>query len=466
MYKLLYAILTDSPLMSVLQKRSNKMSSNHEDLVVPAGDLGVAIKMGANGMCTVVEKTVEDYPLDVLDVIVSLNGIKLAEVQDGEEAWAKLFDTFKAAPMNLVVCRGGGLEEKAPAASPPSKAPPLPPIDPNLTPDFEVCNSIKKREKDKALLCKAVGCDKLLQSSHGGFCRGHYKRFLISTGQCESWDCKCGEKISSASIRCGKCHRWRFGQKPGSRKTYVPEDAAVEISDVVLRNDRGRPLCKVVDCGKTEQAHNDGFCRTHFNLFAIGNDNEHSSGVDGIKDPWTCSCGKQWPQMQKRCGNTKCQKWRGGKREVWSHPGKKKTKVIEEDDGESWTCDHCQNIVTAKKSRCGKCHRWKGGKRQGGWKLGANVSSVEDGVDRSTDWTCCDQPLPATQTRCGKCNKWRGGKRRPAKPMPEGEAKKLKIEEDIEPAAVHIPLLPDVGMQEAVNEVVVDVAEEELTTSV
>jgi hypothetical protein len=150
---------------------------------------------------------------------------------------------------------------------------------------------------------------------------------------------------------------------------------------------------------------------------------------------------------------------------VWSHPGKKKTKVIEEDDGESWTCDHCQNIVTAKKSRCGKCHRWKGGKRQGGWKLGANVSSMEDGVDRSTDWTCCDQPLPATQTRCGKCNKWRGGKRRPAKPMPEGEAKKLKIEEDIEPAAVHIPLLPDVGMQEAVNEVVVDVAEEELTTS-
>jgi hypothetical protein len=93
---------------------------------------------------------------------------------------------------------------------------------------------------------------------------------------------------------------------------------------------------------------------------------------------------------------------------------------------------------------------------------------MEDGVDRSTEWTCCDQPLPATQTRCGKCNKWRGGKRRPAKPTAEGEAKKLKTEEDnmIEPTAVDIPLLPDGEMQEADSEVVVNVAEEELTTTV
>ena len=80
----------------------------------------------------------------------------------------------------------------------------------------------------------------------------------------------------------------------------------MEISDVVLRNSRGRPLCKVVDCGKTEQAHNDGFCRTHFNQFVV--DDADNAGVDGLKDPWTCSCGKQWPQMQKRCGSAKCQK--------------------------------------------------------------------------------------------------------------------------------------------------------------
>jgi hypothetical protein len=36
----------------------------------------------------------------------------------------------------------------------------------------------------------------------------------------------------------------------------------------------------------------------------------------------------------------------------------------------------------------------------------------------------------------------------------------------IEPTAVDIPLLPDGEMQEAVGEVVVNVAEEELTTTV
>ncbi len=162
---------------------------------------------------------------------------------------------------------------------------------------------------------------------------------------------------------------------------------------------------------------------------------------------------------------------------MWSHTAKKSKKVVEEDDGESWTCDHCQNVVAAKKTRCGRCHRWRGGKRQGGWKLGGSTTSTGDDIDRSTDWTCCDQPLPASQTRCGKCNKWRGGKRRPAKPAPEGETKKLKVAEEggmLEPVAVvgvnepHVPLLPDVAMQEAVNEVVVDVAAEgeELTTSV
>lgn len=434
-----------------------------EDVVAPAGDLGVVIKKGVtNGMCTVVEKSVEDYPLDVQDVIISLNGIKLAEVQDGEEAWAKLFDTFKAAPMNLVVCRGGvGLDR----ASKPT--PLLPPINPNLTPDFEVSPSIKKREKDNALLCKAVGCEKLLQSSHGGFCRGHYKRYLISTGQCESWDCKCGQRIASSSIRCGQCHRWRHGQKPGSRRTYVPEDSGVQISDVVMRNERGRPLCKVINCGKTEQAHNDGFCRTHFNQFVVEDD---LTGVDGMQDPWTCSCGKQWPQCQKRCGNTKCQKWKGGKREVWSNTGKKKARVVEI-VGESWTCDHCQNVVAAAKTRCGKCHRWKGGKRQGGWKLGSGANATADNIDRASDWNCCGQPLPATQSRCGKCNKWRGGKRKASKPGEgEDDAKKLKTDvgAGIEPAAVNNqelpppPILPDVNMADD-NEVVVDVAEEVTT---
>ena len=155
-------------------------------------------------------------------------------------------------------------------------------------------------------------------------------------------------------------------------------------------------------------------------------------------------------------------------------PKKRKKKVVAEERGETWICSNCQNIVAARKTRCGKCHRWKGGKRKGGWKLGTKVT-VEDDFDRTTEWTCCGQPLPASQTRCGKCNKWRGGKRRAAKPLPGIEAKKLKIPEvpmiehgqGIEPAAVvgvnetNVPLLPEdvaVGMHDAVNEVVVDVA--------
>ena len=283
-------------------------SSNYEDLVLPPGDLGVTFKMGVNGMCTVVDKTDPDSPLQILDVIVSLNGIKLVDVKDGQQAWVKLFDAFKTQPMNLVVCRGGEMEQQQqnqPKLPPVPEMEPMQPINQALVPDFEVCVDVKKRDKDNALLCKAVGCEKLLQSSHGGFCRGHYKRYLISTGQCESWECKCGEKISASSIRCGQCHRWRYGQKPGTRKTLVPDDAEIQISEVVLRNERGRPLCKVINCGKTEQAHNDGFCRTHFNQFVL---DDPDYVENGMKNPWTCVCGKQWPEMQKRCGNKNCQK--------------------------------------------------------------------------------------------------------------------------------------------------------------
>ena len=103
--------------------------------------------------------------------------------------------------------------------------------------------------------------------------------------------------FSQSSFCCGhNLKRKKGGKKKGSRRGRKEER---------MRNERGRPLCKVIACGKTEQAHNDGFCRTHFNQFVVEDD---LTGVDGMQDPWTCSCGKQWPQCQKRCGNTKCQK--------------------------------------------------------------------------------------------------------------------------------------------------------------
>ena len=191
-------------------------------------------------------------------------------------------------------------------------------------PDFKISNTIRRKENG-ALLCKAVGCPKIAQTKQEGFCRNHFNQFMISTGQCESWECKCGMKIAVPSLRCGVCHRWRDGHHPAytnspqkspgiaapspvamtaSRpKTYVPEDANVQISDVTLKNARGRVLCKVIGCGKAEQAQNDGFCRTHFNEFAI------TDGMDeDLSEKWTCECGNEWSVRQKRCGNTRCQK--------------------------------------------------------------------------------------------------------------------------------------------------------------
>ena len=183
-------------------------------------------------------------------------------------------------------------------------------------PDFEISDVIRRKENG-AVLCRAVGCLKIAQTKDDGFCRTHYNRFQISTGQIESWQCKCGERIAISSLRCGRCHRWKDGHHPSSSpqktpsssagkfykpKTCVPADAGVEISDVLLKNARGRPLCKVIGCGKAEQSNNDGFCRTHFNLFAIKDYEEDSS------EKWTCVCGEEWSITQKRCGNSSCQK--------------------------------------------------------------------------------------------------------------------------------------------------------------
>lgn len=183
-------------------------------------------------------------------------------------------------------------------------------------PDFKI-STVMRRKENGSLLCKAVGCPKIAQTKEDGFCRNHYNRFIISTGQCESWNCKCGEKIAITSLRCGICHRWKDGHHPvhaslpqksvvelspySAIRTHIPNDADVQISDVVRKNERGRLLCKVIGCGKTEQTHNDGFCRAHFNQFAI-------SMEDVYYEKWTCECGGEWSVRQKRCGNVKCQK--------------------------------------------------------------------------------------------------------------------------------------------------------------
>eukprot|EP00984_Skeletonema_dohrnii_P027150 scaffold16612_cov109-Skeletonema_dohrnii-CCMP3373.AAC.2 len=213
-------------------------------------------------------------------------------------------------------------------------------------------------------------------------------------------------------------------------------------------------------------------------LAAIMVEEEQCSGASSLananksnNEAWTCSCNMQWPSTQKRCGNTKCNKWKGGKRDgfivhrpnvpsssIASAPTITTTKQRPQDPStaasavqqqantiDCWTCDNCQNIVKANKVRCGQCHHWKGGKRttvkkkttakndsgnddnNGGSLLPSSSSAAAVGnnggggtankasypFDITQDWTCnnCSVTLPGRQTRCGKCHKWRGGKR-------------------------------------------------------
>ena len=155
-------------------------------------------------------------------------------------------------------------------------------------PTFAV-SDVKKKSDSGAPLCMALGCEKYTQAGTtinniGSFCRIHYNAWLISTGQIDSWDCQCGNKVKSD--RCGKCHRWKPGAHPNKAKipkeaskqrdsgsttllTHVPVSSGFQVSSVRRTNDKGRSLCKIVGCTKLDQAKNDGFCRTHFNMFAV-----------------------------------------------------------------------------------------------------------------------------------------------------------------------------------------------------
>ena len=215
-------------------------------------------------------------------------------------------------------------------------------------PDFLI-SEVRKKNASGATLCMAVGCEKNAQARTqindiGGFCRVHYNAWLIGSGQISSWDCLCGNKVSDESDRCGNCHRWKGGKhmcKPKKPKaeprdngsetllTHVPESSGFKISNVRELNDKGRTVCKVVGCMKLDQAKNDGFCRTHFNMFQVPSSAVvaggaaallpsagPNSGGDGSGDgavaigvqlfnlgeDWTCGCGKVVPGKQKRCG--------------------------------------------------------------------------------------------------------------------------------------------------------------------
>ena len=95
------------------------------NLTIPIGEsLGVFIlKAGdGSGQCIVASKTNAASSIAVGDVILSMNGIILANVDGGVSAWVKLFAAFMSMPRNLVVQRSSSQETStrpAPAVAAP-----------------------------------------------------------------------------------------------------------------------------------------------------------------------------------------------------------------------------------------------------------------------------------------------------------------------------------------------------------
>ena len=70
------------------------------------GPLGIGIKMSTTGECIVSSKAPQSKsPLQVGDILLSLNGISLVDVDGGTDAWCKLFSAFDTVERKVKVQR-------------------------------------------------------------------------------------------------------------------------------------------------------------------------------------------------------------------------------------------------------------------------------------------------------------------------------------------------------------------------
>ena len=75
------------------------------NITLAPGPLGVGITKNKNGQCQISSKANQSSPLEINDIIISLNGIKLAECDGGVNAWVTLFGAFGSGERKLVVYR-------------------------------------------------------------------------------------------------------------------------------------------------------------------------------------------------------------------------------------------------------------------------------------------------------------------------------------------------------------------------
>lgn len=72
---------------------------------LPEGALGVSVREDSSGNCVVISKENEASPLCVGDVLRTLNGVKLAEMEAKKTGWAKLFQESSNKTMRVMVQR-------------------------------------------------------------------------------------------------------------------------------------------------------------------------------------------------------------------------------------------------------------------------------------------------------------------------------------------------------------------------
>lgn len=75
------------------------------NITLAPGPLGVGITKNNKGQCQISSKANQSSPLQINDIIISLNGIKLAECDGGVNAWVTLFGAFGSGELKLVVYR-------------------------------------------------------------------------------------------------------------------------------------------------------------------------------------------------------------------------------------------------------------------------------------------------------------------------------------------------------------------------
>ena len=122
-------VQSSQPIISIHQEASISRTctylpptamAHQISITLPPGPLGVGLRRSDTGQCYINSKTNASSPLLVGDIIVKMNGIVLADVQDGTQAWPKLFQAFASMPKNLIVLRRIAPSVRTAVAAPPA----------------------------------------------------------------------------------------------------------------------------------------------------------------------------------------------------------------------------------------------------------------------------------------------------------------------------------------------------------